>query len=647
MQEAKSVYLCPVCHGYTIITPLEDDSFQIKCTKGHINIINPENCSEYFKKMTDIPNKCNLCNKKKAIIYCVDEKKMLCQDCEKTHKKQHKVLNVKDIHSHCHRHLREFFCFCETHSENLCMECMNEHKSCKIINFTDIIPPLEDIRNLEKMLEEKEKELKKEDEKIKEISDLLNRAITVKDNSIALKTFYETVLKTYQKNKNNYTLIQNIKELIASENLPQINFEGSPEYKKLKSVLDPDSEKSTEEKFEANISEIPKVDESLTEMTINTEQKEEFKDPETTNDDFAEITLTLRVIDRIEIIRPYTWGPIVIMDNLGKPTNIIGNDYKGETGDTMIVDGVETSFSKTYTFNILGEHTVKLKIQNNQESYKYLFKNCFHIVKFDLQNLKTDNTEDMEEMFLNCNSFKTIDLSSFRTSKVKTMKAMFQRCYKATELAFPSFDTRNVEDMGWMFDNNLNLTKLDISNFKTPNLENILYIFNHCESLTELKLGSFNPEKAPTLTALFAGMESIKEINMSGFNTSMNTSLQSTFSGCKKLEKIIFPPNMDTRKMTTFYNAFERCEAIKVLDLSNFYCDSLSSMSFMFSDCASLEEIYMDKFSAKKFNKDSFRNTFYGTKNLKKIRSNRDFIDAIKNSKDSSRLSENVKFVEV
>ena len=282
-----------------------------------------------------------------------------------------------------------------------------------------------------------------------------------------------------------------------------------------------------------------------------------------------------------------------------------------------------------------------------------MFQGCSALTSVDLSKFNTANVIDMQYMFDGCKSLASLDVSMFNTGTVLNMCNMFSGCSSLTELDLMNFSTSNVQTMDNMFAGNSSLVWIFAdSKFSTASCTRGNGMFNGCESL----LGAINYDASKTdknyancSTGYFADKNKgrntyvrlknrVLTFYYSYYKQSgdyvLNSGAQVPGWNGKSFTKVVFDKSFKDQSPWTcrwwFYKAysltsiegienldvsgtrnitsmFERCNKLKVLDLSNFYTPNLNIMNNVFKDCYSLTTIYVsDKFQIGKQGTDVF-----------------------------------------
>ena len=93
----------------------------------------------------------------------------------------------------------------------------------------------------------------------------------------------------------------------------------------------------------------------------------------------------------------------------------------------------------------------------------------------------------------------------------------------------------------------------------------------------------------------FGNKSNIKTIKKMQIDTSKVTSMYYMFNECASLTSLDLS-NFDTYKVTDMSGMFSSCSSLTSLDLSNFNTSNVTDMSSMFSDCSSLTSLDLSNF---------------------------------------------------
>ena len=203
--------ICPKCSEIAILEILHCQ-IQSTCKKGHINNLK---ISEYenTQKIDESKIICDICktnNKanayKNTFFRCNNCKKNICTLCKISHDNSHGIIHYDDKNYICEEHSESYNSYCKSCNKNLCTECVKFHKSHEIVNYGNIVPDINELKNnLEEFRETK-------DNFNKTIRDIINKLETVMNNIEILYKINEDIVNKYikSKSKRNYEVIMNI-----------------------------------------------------------------------------------------------------------------------------------------------------------------------------------------------------------------------------------------------------------------------------------------------------------------------------------------------------------------------------------------------------------------------------------------------------
>ena len=110
--------------------------------------------------------------------------------------------------------------------------------------------------------------------------------------------------------------------------------------------------------------------------------------------------------------------------------------------------------------------------------------------------------------------------------------------------------------------------------------------------------GAYNLNVGPYSPKWDAQKEKIKTVVFdASFANIRPTSCYRWFYGCKNLTNIEGIENLNTENVTYMNSMFNKCTALKSLDLTNFNTAKVTNMSYMFNDCSALASLKVSKFN--------------------------------------------------
>ena len=262
-----------------------------------------------------------------------------------------------------------------------------------------------------------------------------------------------------------------------------------------------------------------------------------------------------------------------------------------------------------------------------------------------ISNLNTEKVTDMYFMFSDCSSLTSLDLSSFNTENVTNMISMFNKCSSLASLDLSSFNTKNVTDMYGMFNYCEKLKSIDLSSFNTGKVNVMGSMFQNCTALTTIYASDkFVTTRVVYGTGMFDGCTALKGAieydasktdhnyaNLSNgyfslkpiiayavFDSATGT-LTFKYDGNKpadaylmntgtdlpgwnektdKIKKVVFDPSFAGARPTSCYSWFASCRNLADIEgISNLNTENVTDMSYMFSNCISLDSLDLSSFN--------------------------------------------------
>ncbi len=193
---------------------------------------------------------------------------------------------------------------------------------------------------------------------------------------------------------------------------------------------------------------------------------------------------------------------------------------------------------------------------------------------------------------ITCSDSTTLDLSTVCFNSVKSMDSTFTYL-NVEKLIFPSI-TYNGE----------------ISMF---------YTFKENHSLKEIDFNGFTARTVTTLNCAFLNSTGLITLDLSTFNLISCENFNATFSGCKNLTHIK-PPQTPSDKVATISQMFYNCKSLQEIDLSKFVSPDayITQMDRTFYGCQKLTKIIMPECFASG-RQVTMTNAFYNCRELKEI----------------------------
>ena len=274
-----------------------------------------------------------------------------------------------------------------------------------------------------------------------------------------------------------------------------------------------------------------------------------------------------------------------------------------------------------------------------------VFNICRSLTTLDVSKWDTSKCTGMYNMFASCSSLQSLDLSRWDVSKVKLMTYMFHNNSKLTNIGDVSkWDTSSCINTNYMFNNCTSLENIDVSKWDTSKIENMGIMFGNCSSFTSLDLSKWKTGNVKGMAQLVSGCKNLTTIgDVSKWDTSKVTDMRATFGDCQKLQSIdvskwntssatdmsymfylcgtlttIDISKWDTSKVIKFNNIFDRCNNLQsVGNLSNLNLNNAINISFAFNECEKITELDVSNWGLRKI--DSMYALFNNCSNLREI----------------------------
>ena len=522
----------------------------------------------------------------------------ICQSCYQVHKekslennpnKQHNTIPYQDKDYYCFEHNIIYTAYCQKCKKNICEKCLEKHNNHLIDNYQKIIPKDPYVQNIKKMKEELANKVKKFNDELNELINLLNNISSNIQKD--LKTFLEIsnkVINDFNLEKKNYQSIQNLKVINNT-------ISDSPILKNIDSFLS-DSNSSSRIKClldmyntmyleSSNIIE----DDTFNLNKINEKNLEVKKIPEKI--DYKNY-MTLKYYPNITKIKD---GKI----------KLFGAKFCENNKDicSISVNEKEYPLSEYYIIkkNDIKNNELEVKLNQikplNNMSYMFQSDEIEPIYLLEISSIidwDTSHVTDISNLFYNCSTLKSVQgLSSFNTSNITNISNLFYNCTNLTTIDdISKWNLDKVTNIGNIFFNCKSLISLpDISIWNTKNVKDMRSLFCNCSSLKSLPdISKWNTENVINMSSLFRNCSSLEKLpDISLWNMGNVVYIGGMFANCSSLQSLPDINKWDTKNINNFNFIFYHCTNLSSIpDISVWETKNVKNMRGLFCECNSL-----------------------------------------------------------
>ena len=308
-------------------------------------------------------------------------------------------------------------------------------------------------------------------------------------------------------------------------------------------------------------------------------------------------------------------------------TQLLGTSFDKSQIIEMHIDDVKlNNVVDAYTFDTIGEHTVKMYVKC-MTSYDYMFSNCYSLTFLDLSYFNVSNVTNMSYMFYNCTNLLVInykgddnklnDLFDYNKTycpiycaKINIDKPLTIRCNYWDKLHTEGKTYNMVLDNGcraeydaendqyvFTFVPEKNEFKYDVyvdgikeDYIKATNTLDVILI--NAQSIIYEEVLAISTS-SPYNLIYSSFIQYVDAMFINGEEVSISSSKTFSETSQKKDIKIVF---CDTTQLTDMSNMFYNCSSLRFLDLSSFDTSKATDMSGIFSECYSLTFLDLSSF---------------------------------------------------
>ena len=160
----------------------------------------------------------------------------------------------------------------------------------------------------------------------------------------------------------------------------------------------------------------------------------------------------------------------------------------------------------------------------------------------------------------------------------------------AIQSIYVASGVKTNSNFNWVFRECTSLVSADITNLNTSAATDISGLFYGCTALKSIDgIGGLNVAKVTTMESMFANCEALGSLNLSKWNCAALTSVYEAFERCYALKTLVLPSSMP--KLTNAAYAFNSCQALTSLDVSCFENGVLADVYRCFQGCYELKNL--------------------------------------------------------
>ncbi len=270
----------------------------------------------------------------------------------------------------------------------------------------------------------------------------------------------------------------------------------------------------------------------------------------------------------------------------------INTTYEFNINSTYSIKGAKQTYSN---MKVLALWKADQVLKNSTGQWPWRAYNT-SIQKVIIDPSFKDSPESTRSWFYEFSNLSSIEgLEHLNTSKVTDMSFMFWHDSKLTTLNVKNMNTANVTLMKEMFAGCSGLKELDVTGFDVSQVTDFAHMFSNCSSLEYIDISKFRFKNATKLKGLFYHCAALTSVSIgSQMDCCHNlTDVSYMFSGCTNLKEVYFDAFFNTDKVTTFSYMFNKCEKLERINVAGGNNATLNTtaatdLSYMFSNCYKL-----------------------------------------------------------
>ena len=253
------------------------------------------------------------------------------------------------------------------------------------------------------------------------------------------------------------------------------------------------------------------------------------------------------------------------VESTSSTTQILGENFNKNSEFTILIEGQEKKFTKSYKFDKIGEKKVQFILYEKINMDK-MFQNVEALTSVSLISDKEDEITSMKSTFEGCINLNFFNITGFNTKNLTSISKIFYNCENLENIYLEQLDTTNVEDMSYAFANT-QISYFNFESIKIYNLKNTSHMFYECTNLINIDLPIISStESLEDISYMFSSCSSLSMLEMNNLNTENVKNMSGLFSGCLLLSDL-YIDKIKTSSVTDMSYMFEYCGSLSKLDL--------------------------------------------------------------------------------
>ena len=263
-------------------------------------------------------------------------------------------------------------------------------------------------------------------------------------------------------------------------------------------------------------------------------------------------------------------------------TQLISSDVSNIS--YMEIDGLEVTPVKKYTFNTIGNHTIKI----TAKKLDYLFQTGTPVVNVDFNECNGAVYDSFTRVFYS-STVNSINWGECKFTKVKNIYAAF-RGTGLSSIDLTPFTGAPIAQLDEAFYFCTNLTSIDLTPLTGAPITSLSNTFYRCTGLTSIDLTPLSGAPIETLYSAFYNCTGLTSIDLTPLSGAPIENLNRTFYSCSSLASIDLTP-LAGAPITNLYQTFYSCSSLTSIDLTPLAGATLTDLDDAFYACKKIGTI--------------------------------------------------------